>query len=409
MPEYDVIIVGAGLAGLSAAIEITDSGLNALLIEADSRVGGRVQTDEVDGYLLDRGFQILLTAYPEAQRLLDFEPLDLMPFASGALVRIDDQFHPVGDPFRQPRDLLATARAPIGTWADKARIIEFRRRVRRQPAEQLFHQLDMTALERLQRFGFSPTIIERFFRPLVSGITLDPDLGGSRRQLEFVFRMLADGDAVVPAAGMGCIPEQLAMRIPANQFRFDTKVLEVGPHHVVTSEGERISATAVVVATDAMAAARFTGIDDPGWNSVTSVWFSAPEPPTDSTAIILDGSGAGPAVDVAVMSNVSARYAPPNRALIVASALATGDGIENAVQTQLRGWFGTSVDGWTMLRADRIDAAQPRFDIGRDPSLDSQLASGVYLAGDHRHDPSIHGALASGHRTGRAVVSQLTR
>ncbi len=416
----DVVIVGAGLAGLSAALEVIERGQVPLVLEASDAPGGRVRTDEVDGFLLDRGFQILLTAYPEAKRLLDYGALDLALFAPGAVVQIGGRGHRVADPFRRPSDLWATARAPVGSLVDKVRLLDLRRRVSRGGVEELFLRPDTTARARLVELGFSSSMIERFFRPLFAGITLDPDLAGSSRQLEFVFRMLSAGDAAVPATGMGAIPGQLAGRLPAESLRLGVTVSSVDRDHVITADGEQIAARSVVLATDVTTAAVLTtsagstgstgstGIIDRGWNGVTSVWFAADAAPTDSTAILLDGDGRGPAVDVAVMSNISPRYAPPGRALIVASALSLDEDVSDAVRRQLRGWFGSAVDQWQMLRTDRIVHAQPRQLPGYDPTPPAVLASGVFVAGDHRHDPSINGALASGRRAGRAAVIALT-
>jgi phytoene dehydrogenase-like protein len=407
----DVVIVGAGLAGLSAALEVVERGQIPLVLEAADAPGGRVRTDQVDGFLLDRGFQILLTAYPEARRLLDYDALDLAPFAPGAVVQIDGHGHRVADPFRRPGDLWATARAPVGSLIDKARLLDLRRRVNQGGVEELFLRPDTTARAKLIELGFSSSMIERFFRPLFAGITLDPDLAGSSRQLEFVFRMLSTGAAAVPAAGMGAIPDQLAALLPAGSLRLGVNVTTVERDHVVTDEGEEIGARSVVLATDVTSAARLVGspeIADPGWNGVTSVWFAADAAPTDSTAILLDGDGRGPAVDVAVMSNVNRRYAPAGRALIVASALSLDDEVPDAVRRQMRGWFGSTVDQWQVLRTDRIPNAQPRQVPGYDPTPPVVLASGVFVAGDHRHDPSINGALASGRRAGRAAVRTST-
>ena len=410
----DVVIVGAGLAGLSAALEVVERGQVPLVLEASDAPGGRVRTDEVDGFLLDRGFQILLTSYPEAKRLLDYGALDLAPFAPGAVVQIGGRGHRVADPLRRPGDLWATARAPIGSLVDKVRLLDLRRRVSRGGVEELFLRPDTTARARLVEFGFSSSMIERFFRPLFAGITLDADLAGSSRQLEFVFRMLSAGDAAVPAAGMGAIPDQLAGRLPAESLRLGVTVTSVGRDRIVTADGEQITARSVVLATDVTTAAELTtsagspkstSVVDPGWNGVTSVWFAADAAPTDSTAILLDGDGRGPAVDVAVMSNISARYAPPGRALIVASSLSLDEDVPDAVRRQLRGWFGSAVDQWQVLRTDRIAQAQPRQLPGYDPTPPAILASGVFVAGDHRHDPSINGALASGRRVARAAVA----
>ena len=187
--------------------------------------GGRVRSDIVDGFTLDRGFQVALTAYPEMHRQLDMEALDLQAFDPGALVWRNGKGSVVADPFRMPRATFATATAPIGSLFDKARIAQLRHSVRSVHPSKLLHNDDITTHDALSKFGFSDRIIERFFTPLVGGIQLDPDLGDSRRMFDIIFRMLADGDSVVPAAGMQAISDQLATRLPAGTIRLETPVV----------------------------------------------------------------------------------------------------------------------------------------------------------------------------------------
>ena len=210
-----ILVVGAGLAGLSCAVHLYEAGHRVEVYEAADGVGGRVRTDRVDGFTLDRGFQVALTAYPEMHRQLDMEALDLRPFEPGALVWRAGRGSVVSDPFRRPTSLLSTATAPIGNVIDKARIALLRSRLRRVHPAQLLRGDDVTTAEALRADGFTSTMIDRFFRPLVGGIQLDPDLSDSRRMFDIIFRMLADGDSAVPAAGMQAIPEQLAARLPA--------------------------------------------------------------------------------------------------------------------------------------------------------------------------------------------------
>ena len=218
----DIAIIGAGLAGLAAANELVNKGHQVTVLEASDGPGGRVRTDVVDGFRLDRGFQILLDAYPEAQALLDYDALDLQRFTPGAMVHIDGSFHRVGDPLREPAKLFDTLRAPIGSPIDKAKILAFRRAVGRGSVESVWSRPETTARDRLVAAGFSEQMIERFMTPLFAGITLDPALSGSSRVLEFVFRMLSNGDAAVPANGMGAISDQLADRLPAGTIRLST-------------------------------------------------------------------------------------------------------------------------------------------------------------------------------------------
>lgn len=403
----DVVVVGAGLAGLAAARRLHEAGRQVTVLERADGPGGRVRTDVVDGFRLDRGFQILLTAYPEARRVLDLPGLDLRPFDPGAEVWVDGRFHRVGDPVRQPATLVSTLRAPIGGLVDKARILQLRQRVRRGEPEDLLRRPDRSARAALVELGFSSTMIDRFFRPLFAGVTLDAELGGSSRQLEFVFRMLSEGPAAVPARGMGQIAEQLVDALPAGTVHLDTAVAEVAADGVTTEDGERFAADAVIVATDLTDAARLGLVPDGSWNGVTSAWFAADEPPRHTRSILLDGSGVGPAMDVAVMSSVSPEYAPSGQALIVASTPTVDEGVDDAVRAQMRRWFGPTVDGWRRLRTDRVPHAQPRLGLGYDPDPPVVLDSGVFVAGDHRADPSINGALRSGRRAAEAVLDRL--
>lgn len=191
--RVDVAIVGAGLAGLAAARHLHAKSFTVALLEAQDDVGGRVRTDLVDGFRLDRGFQILLTAYPELKRQVDLDALDLHNFDPGALVMMRGRSYAVTDPFRAPRGAVSTVRAPIGTIADKVRIALLRARTLRGDPRELLRGQDLPTVVALRRAGFSETIINRFFRPLFGGIQLDPSLTTSRRMFDIIFRSLGEG------------------------------------------------------------------------------------------------------------------------------------------------------------------------------------------------------------------------
>ena len=233
----DVLIVGAGLAGLCCARELVGEGVETRVLEASDAVGGRVRTDRLDGFLLDRGFQILLTAYPECRRVLDYAALDLKPFSPGARVRFDGSFYRVADPTRAPLDAVAGAFSPIGTLGDKLAILRVRQRAREGALDDLFARPETTTLDALRGHGFSDARLERFFRPFLGGIFLEKELQTSSRMFEFVFRMLSEGDNALPATGMAAIPDQLAGKLPAGTIRFGTPVREAGPGRVVLESG----------------------------------------------------------------------------------------------------------------------------------------------------------------------------
>jgi phytoene dehydrogenase-like protein len=409
MTTHDVVVVGAGLAGLAAAIRLRERGHEPMVLERSDGPGGRVRTDEVDGFLVDRGFQILLKAYPAARELLDYDELHLCAFDPGSKVRIEDRFHRVADPFRCPGDAFGTLRAPIGGLRDKTAILRFRSHVSKPELEDLFVAKETTAIERLRAFGFSEKMIDRFLRPLFSGIALDPDLGFSSRSLEFIFRMLSEDDAAVPREGMGAISRQLADALPTGTVRYGAEVTAVADHHVEV-DGSRIEANAVVVATDAVDAARLTSgeVEDPGTNAVTTWWFVAAEAPVQRPVIVLNGTGHGVVNNLAVLSRVSPAYSPDDRALIAVSAPHVGID-ERAVRADLTEWFGPVVETWETLRVDEIERAQPRQNVGEDPDQAVRLPSGLFVAGDHRQHASINGALTSGSRAGDAVAARLCR
>lgn len=410
VPEVaDVVIVGAGLAGLAAANTLYRAGHAPLVIEASEGVGGRVRTDIVDGYRLDRGFQVLLTAYPELHTQFDLEALDLRRFEPGALVWDGASTHLVGDPIRRPFTTLRTALAPIGSIADKVRILRQRIRLTRTTAPDLLRQPDISTLQALGEQGFSERIIERFYRPFVGGIQLDPTLATSRRMFDVILQSLIEGDVAVPALGMGAIPAQLAGRLPDGTIHLDTEVVGVTPGVVTLTGGRSVEARRIIVAAEGPRAASLLGLPAVESNPATCVWFAADDPPITDRYIVLDGTGIGPALNVSVMSNVAPEYAPDGRALIAAACPGVDDAdIEPAVRAQLRGIWGPSVGSWRHLRTDAIAHGQPRQHPPFHPKQRVALGEGLFVCGDHRDTASIQGALYSGRRCAEAVAASLT-
>ncbi|MFM7535978.1 MAG: NAD(P)/FAD-dependent oxidoreductase [Acidimicrobiales bacterium] len=402
----DVVVVGAGLAGLSCARALHAAGRDVVVLEASDGVGGRVRTDVVDGFRLDRGFQVLLTGYPELARQLDVDALRLQRFDPGARIHLGGtKACTLGDPLRRPASLPATALAPVGSPLDKLRILRLRHRLASSDPRELLRGPDVTTLSALRSAGFSHRMIERFFRPLFAGIQLDPALATSRRMFDVIFRTLADGDSAVPADGMAAIPAQLAAGLPGDRVHLGVRVGAVEPGSVTMIDAWRVHARAVVVATDGPQAAKLLGLAPVASRAVTGLWFAAPRPPERGKAIHLDGTGVGPALNVAVMSEVAPGYAPAGQALVVAAVPgAAGGDLEPAVRAQLRGWWGAQVDAWRLLRTYAIPHAQPDQSPPFHPRERVSLGEGLFVCGDHRDTASIQGALFSGRRCGDAVT-----
>ena len=412
--QFDVVVIGAGLSGLAAARQIQQSGLSVVVLESSDAVGGRVRTDNVDGFLLDRGFQVLLTAYPELATQVDMDALDLQAFDPGALVWLQSKNggpgkgHVVSDPFRKPSTLFATTFAPIGSVIDKLRIVVLRLRVLRGAAPNLLRNNDMSTLDALRSAGFSHRMIKTFFTPLFGGVQLDPQLATSRRMFDIIFRSLSEGQSVLPARGMQALPEQLASHLAHNTVRLNAPVASLDGTTVVLSTGERITSRAVVVATEGPTASKLLDLPPVQSRTAGCVYFSADSPPNDKKYVILDGSGKGPVLNVALISNIAPSYAPPGKHLIAAAlpGVITGD-LEQLARKQLREWWGPQVDGWKHLRTYAISHGGPVQSAPFSPKQRVSLGNGRFVCGDHRDTGSIQGALYSGRRCGEAVVHSL--
>ncbi len=411
----DVLIVGAGLAGLCCARLLHEKGITFQILEAADGIGGRVRTDEVDGFLLDRGFQVLLTAYPEAKQVLDYSRLDLKPYAHGALSWYAGRMNRLADPWRTPGIWWKAIRSEFGSLSDKVRLAVLRRKLQRTSINDIFHHTERTTKDALVSLGFSKEMIHRFFRPFLGGILLDGELQSSSRMFEFVFKMLSEGDSAVPARGMGAIPLQLAEKLPAGSIRLNTHVDSLHESEVTLAGGEKLRARAIVVAAEGPAAAHLIGEVEPASRSVTCFYYSADEPPLAEPLLVLNGDGAGPVNNFSVISQVAPSYAPRGKHLISVTVLGTQALTEvqlgGFIIAQMKNWFGKVASTWQLVRSYRIAHAQPQQLPGslEPPQRAVRMRPGVYVCGDHRDNASIQGAMVSGRRAAEAVLSDLAR
>ena len=414
MTRGPVIVVGAGMAGLRCALALHEAGREVRVFEASDDVGGRVRTDEVEGFRLDRGFQVLLTAYPEAREVFDYEALDLRTFEPGALVWVEGDFHRVSDPFRRPQHAFASLRAPVGSFTDKLRIAAVRNRVRQGPVGSIFGRTQTTTREYLRHAGFSESMVERFLRPFLGGIFLERELETSSRMFEFVFRMFSEGETALPARGMAALPRQLSSRLPDEALHLRTRVDEVSPEAVVLGSGERVEADAVVLATSARETARLLQRPAPArGREVTCLYFGAPRASITEPVLLLDGTGAGPVNNVCFPSTLSRELAPEGRELVSLSVVDRGDRddatLRRDVLEQMRAWFGSDVDAWEFLRAYRIAEALPDQtpeSMTQEPRP-PRSEEGLYVCGDHCENGSLQAALASGRRAAEAILADV--
>jgi phytoene dehydrogenase-like protein len=437
----DVLIVGAGLTGLSCARHLLAQNVSVQLMEAGDAPGGRVRTDVEEGFRLDRGFQILLTGYPEVQQQIDIAALHVGSFAPGASIWHNDRFHTVTDPWRMPSKAFATLFDSVLPLGDKMRISRLRSSVGSGNAADLFTRPEIDTLSHLRELGFSSTAIERFFRPFFGGVFLESELASSSRWFEFLFRIFSEGESVLPKEGMQAVPQQFADALPDGVLRLNTTVERYEPLkadgrnagvRVLLAGGEAIEARTLVIATQASAArsivAASTGrltVEDSNpasrWNRTTTFYYAAEKSPSTEKLLWLNGEGrsAGPVNNACVVSNVAPSYAPPGAHLIAASVVGESPlaelqriRLEDDVQEHLGHWFGPDVVArWRLLGAYFLDEALPQqiyCDTGAAAApRPRSLGPGIFLAGDYCATASIHGALSSGRATAEAVLPQL--
>jgi len=412
MTPKPVVVVGAGLAGLNCAAELTRRGMSPIVFEASDGIGGRARTDSLDGFRLDRGFQVLLTAYPEAQRTFDYPALDLGEFIPGARIWNGRSMRPFADPLRIPGSALGSLASRAAGPADLWRLFRMKRDLTTTTPREILGRADLTAIESLERRGFSARVIESFFRPFFGGVFIDPDLTTSSRLMEIFFRCFSKGSAALPCGGIGALSDQIAEQLPVDTVKLNCSVKSADPTGVELEDGRRVGAGAVVIATDERAAARLCGFEAPPSGRVTTcLYFDAPESGGGDPWLTLAPAGGGPINELAIPSSVAGGYAPPGRSLISVSVVGEQcyrPDLLEAVRAQLGGWFGGSaVSGWHHLRTYRVEHALPAFEPGR-LQIDGRgprLESGMFVCGDYRETPSIQGALVSGRKAAEAVAA----
>ena len=405
----DVVVVGAGLAGLRCAGLLARAGSDVLVLEASDAVGGRVRTDRVDGFLLDRGFQVLNDAYPAARAALDLDALQLRAMDSAVVVRRGGKLHRVGNPLADARDALSLVGTDLVGWGQKLRLGAYVGAAAALPVPTLLARRDVAAREAWAGAGIDQTTVDAVLRPFFAGVVLEQEMTTSRRFLDLIVRMFARGRSTVPAGGMQAVPEQLAGALPPSALRLESPVAEVHDGGVALHDGSEIGAGQVVVATDAWTAHRLLPAlgTPPASRGVTTVHHAVPARAGDRSTLRTDADGS-PVASSILLSAAAPSYAPAGRALVSTSVVhgptgapPTGDEVLLPVLAELH---EQDTAGWERLAEYAIPQALPAMPAPHDFTKAVRVA-GCYVAGDHRDTSSIQGALVSGRRAAEAVLS----
>jgi glycine/D-amino acid oxidase-like deaminating enzyme len=414
---HDVVIVGAGLAGLAAARHLTQQGLDVAVLEASGEVGGRVRTDLVDGLRLDHGFQLYNPAYPEAARVLDHPSLDLKALAPGLIALTDRGPTRLADPRRRPSWAPDALSPRSGGLPGKLRFARYAWETARLPQRRRSARVDMPSDVALLSAGVDPRLLDAVLRPFLSGVFLEDRLTTSRRFLDLVLTSFLRGVPSLPAQGMQAIPVQLRDGLPSGTVRCGTPVRRVlsGAISTVSTDDGDVSTRAVIVATDPRTAeALLPGLTIPPGRDVTTWYYVADCDASELThgdaTLVVDGRRArGPVTNTVVLTNAAPSYATGGRVLVSASALGLHASAESerAVRDHLAGMYGVGTARWTLAGTYPIPYALPAMEVPLEIRRPVDLGGGLFVAGDHRDTASIQGAMVSGRRTAQAVLNRL--
>jgi len=432
--RWPAVIVGGGVAGLRAAISFSRRQIPFLLLEASQSIGGRVQSiltraqpNEAGVFCLDRGFQVLQPSYNELRHPdLDFSrtnsPLELKYFYPGARVFYGGKFHTLADPWRHPISALASVFGPIGTLSDKIRVGLLQQHIL-SLGDEVWSGPKQTTMEYLQDWGFSPNLIERFFRPFLGGVFLEDALSTPASFFRFVFQNFAKSPVAVPRFGIGALGRELVKRLPVSSIRLGAEVQSVkeisGGFALGLASGECIETGNILWATEAAPTQKVLGPwisgtgnslakPDTTYHQARTLWFASPKIEAMGPMLFLDGERRGQINHAAVMSEVSPDYAPPGKSLICLNTLSMSATTESILSHAVD-WFGAGVRDWQLLGEDRIRNALPLNFPG--PNETDSLATTdrrIFLAGDYTTHPSLEGALLSGRRAADRILAQIT-
>lgn len=409
MEDQNIYIIGAGLSGLIAAIELEKAGFFPKILESSGEIGGRMKTDHVDGFLLDHGFQVLNTAYPESKKYLDYGQLHLKKFDPGAVIFDGKESYIITDPLRNPLKIVGMAFSKVGTLLDKVKMFKLTQELKSKSNEAIFSEPSVPTLQYLKDYGFSDLIIGNFFKPFFRGIFLEKHLNTSSRMFEFIFKMFSLGNAAIPAKGMGEIPEMLKRQLSKTQIYFNSPVKQVEGKTIHLTNGEVFEADRIIIATQPDRVMPQLQGQFPPAQKVINLYFSLQRSFMARPMIGLVPGENHRVNNLVFMDDVSDAYSPKDKSLLSVTVLETSlseKDLIKAVQVELEEISGVKAEYFKFIKSYYINYALPAVDDLKYsiPFTECKITDHVYLAGDYLLNGSINAAMTSGRIAAEAVV-----
>lgn len=400
-----IVIIGAGIAGLTCAKYLKDKGIEALILESSDAVGGRVRTDIVDGFSLDRGFQVLLTSYPEAAKLLNYNDLQFKSLPSGARIRNGNDFFVMPNPLKNVWTAPQALSSPVGSLFDKMKILQLNSDTRN--ASEPTSKSNETTIDFLKTYGYSDAMLNNFFKPFMGGVFLEEDLQTDSSFFKFLYGLFAKGEVAVPKNGMQAIPEQIASHLSPNQIRLNSAVEKIDGNTIYLENSKTIEAEKIVIATDGNSSAKLLGNGvNIEFNGTVCLYFTSDKPiQMSGEPYLIINANSDELIDhILVNSEVAKSYAPSGETLISVNLIGNKEFTETKIQAELTKWFGNGYD-WQHLKTYKIPEALPQFFTDSTTESNLKIGENLYRCGDYTAYPSLNAAMKSG----RLVAEMLTK
>lgn len=406
--EFKIAIIGAGISGLIAAQVLENNGFSPVLYEQTDRVGGRVKTDIMDGYQLDHGFQVLLDAYPMAQKYLDYEALNLQKFYSGASIYKNGKKLVIGDPLRNPSLLLSTLTSGIGTISDKYRILKLNTELKKKSIEAIFDGTERTTtLEYLKKRGFSDEIIQDFFKPFFTGIFLEEELHTPSKMFEFIYKMFGTGQATLPASGIGAIPNQLLSKLRRTKIHYNTAIESCEDGKLIFKNKNPEWFDYILIATEGASLIPNMRNQDIAWKSCETLYFTTPKTIDNRPLIGLIPNSTTFINNIFFHKTLKTKHSGPEE-LLSATIVKSHKLSESELITQVKNELKTEcgITDLKYLKTFTIKKALPKLTnvAGNISPSETRLTETIFLAGDYLLNGSLNAAMLSGEKAALGLV-----